>query len=185
MKFKDGKAIDWPCNVSQQKFPIPAQTCCIFLCEITSKVPKKNPKTQKLNQIETKCMTNWFRVSITRRGITLSSRRIHSLVLVAVDQWERRSASSTCPAFCDGDSRDIAFTLYSRGFTLASNSISIFLSLCDSGCEVIRACCTEGARERAFSILVRMWLWKKPLCRWSSSSWRRNRVCGNTSGVCF
>lgn len=32
-------------------------------------------------------------------AVTLSSRRIHSLVLVAVDQWVRRSVSRTLRAF--------------------------------------------------------------------------------------
>jgi len=65
------------------------------------------------------------------KRITLSSSRIHSLVLVAVDQWERRSESRTLRAFCDGDSRDMALTLNWSGFTRGSNSTSIFFFFFD------------------------------------------------------
>lgn len=37
----------------------------------------------------------------------------------------RRSVSRTWRAFCDGDSRDVAFTLNGSGFTRGSNSTSI------------------------------------------------------------
>jgi hypothetical protein len=59
---------------------------------------------------------------------TWSSRRIHSLVLVAVAQWERRSASSTFPAFCDGDSREDAFTRKPSGTTPSPQSADVSLS---------------------------------------------------------
>lgn len=60
---------------------------------------------------------------------TSSSRRIHSFVFVPVDQWLRRSLSNTCAAFWAGDSREIPFTLYERGFTLGSNSTSIICTV--------------------------------------------------------
>jgi hypothetical protein len=50
------------------------------------------------------------------------------LVLVAVDQCERRSASSTFPAFCDGDSREDAFTRKPSATTPSPHSDDVSLS---------------------------------------------------------
>lgn len=56
-------------------------------------------------------LCTYISVYIERERVTSSSSKIHSLVLVAVDQCVRRSVSSTKVAFCDGDSLDIPLTL--------------------------------------------------------------------------
>jgi len=58
-----------------------------------------------------------------------SSKRIQSLVLVAMDQWVRRSVSRMWSAFYDDDSLDITFSLKGRAFTWGFLSISSSLSL--------------------------------------------------------
>lgn len=95
-----------------------------FQHEHSSRVKLKNLSTS-MNKTLKKIEWKWNR---DRKERTLSSRRIHSLVLVAVDQWERRSESRTLRAFCDGDSLDMALTLNGSGFTRGSNSTSISFS---------------------------------------------------------
>lgn len=95
-----------------------------------------------------------------RERRTLSSRRIHSLVLVAVDQWLRRSVSRTLRAFCAGDSLDIALTLNGRALTRGSNSTSIFawsITACDGNLDtnaVTPRQCKNQTQARSLALYI-------------------------------